>query len=392
MDTTPPARRRRAGILAGLALAASAIGGVAVAAPAVAAAPHINAIDLTSSLVTFKSTTKHTLQVQVHAFVQKNAPANDEADITLTQQNGVGGVSGAEDHSWMFPIQASDLTTNAADGGTLTLSSPEISPFGSLRLTFMRSGKSSTQKCSGVAAATVTPVAISGKFFFKTLSGGTHAWGAVGSQKPNVSVLFTGKSILTQLLPGGGTCLANQSDNNSLPCGSALMWDSSDATTDISGFEFPGLDMMSGSRVVSLANGPRGSMREDDLIAPVPTPKLSGLLDPVTSLLDGVSLLTSGPSSAGGSATVSDAVAGSHTTLSCGTAGKTEKAAAWNGAAYTNGTTPLSLQPQIFGALHVPNNDTAMLLELGSAATTPVPTTSPTTTAADIAKLGKPRW
>jgi hypothetical protein len=373
---------RRMAALAGATVVAAAFGGVALSAPAVAATPRVTATDLDSSLVSFTSSTGHRLVVEVHAFVQQGAPANDEADITLTQENG-GGTNGTEDHSWMFPIRSTDLDTTTAGQGTLSLSSAELGRFGSLHLTINPMGKAKTQTCSGSLAALVTPVSLSGKFLFKTLSGGAHSWGAVGSNKRNLDVLFTGKSTLTQILAGGGSCLANESTDAQLPCLNALMWDSSDATVDISGYEFPGIDMVTGSRVVSLhGDVPRGSMREDDVVTPVATPKLANVLDPITTLLDGISLIASAHRpAASGTASISSDTAAVRQTVPCGTAGKSESAAAWGGSAYTNGTTPLSLQPQIYGALHVPDNDNAMLLEFGTAATTPIPTSVPTTTA-----------
>jgi cell division septation protein DedD len=164
---------------------------------------------------------------------------------------------------------------------------------------------------------------------------------------------------------------------------SALIWDTSDATVDITGYEFPGLDVVGGTRVISLTGAvPRGSMREDDVVAPVPTPALANLLDPVTSLLDGITLTASAERPAtSGTASISNDLGGDRQTISCGAAGKTESAAGWANSAYTNGSTPLTLAPQIYGALHVPNNDTATLLEFGTAATTPIPTPSPTATA-----------
>jgi hypothetical protein len=100
------------------------------------------------------SSTGHKLLVEVHAYLDSASSANDEVDVTLTQNKGAG----TEDHSWMFPIHATDLDADSLGQGTLELSSKEISPFGALRLTMTPIAKATTQKCDGAVAALVTPV------------------------------------------------------------------------------------------------------------------------------------------------------------------------------------------------------------------------------------------
>jgi hypothetical protein len=383
---------RRLAALAAVGAAVAAIGGAASSAPASAAAatPHVAAIDLDSNIVNVTSSTGRHLELEVHAYVEPNAPSNDEADVTLTQENN----NGEEDHSWMFPIHhTTDLDVDTRGQGTLRLTSKEISPFGSLSLTMTPAGKTSTQKCNGVAAGTVTPVKLTGSFFFNSHSTGAKKWGSVGTKSPKAALKFPGKAALTQIYSGGQSCLEGDGgDDVALPCTSALIWDSSSSTADINGFEFLGINLVNGSRIVSLhGNVPGGSLRADDVTTTAAAPTwLTAPNATVATLLDGLLATVGKSATLTGTSTVYGVGGESKQNEPCGSAGNTETATYWPSATYTNGANPLTLNTSTFGGVHVPNNTDATLLAFAPASTStpiPTPTPTPTTTSSSSASV-----
>ncbi|HVY10627.1 MAG TPA: hypothetical protein VHB18_10860 [Mycobacteriales bacterium] len=355
--------------LSATAGAALAIGGVVVPAAAVAA-PRVTSIELTSSNLSMTSATGQHLKVQVHAFVNANQPQDNEADITLWKPLGVGGSAGEEDHTWTFPIQYSELKTNAAGKGTLDVASAELSPFGVMSLTMTPTQTDSIKSCNGSPSISTTRVKLAGTFFFSSRSTGAHKWGSVGSHSAKKPVTFTGKNTLVQVFPGTKQCL--NTDANP-PCMSGVMWDSGNSKVDVSGVIAAGREVVDAARLVGFATGAgTAATREDDLIAPMSPPLWAMAADRLNPSAQDATLITRGSSPTSiGSASLTSTIPVSIQSVPCGTAGKSELGIAWPAVQYTNGATPLTFKPQVFGPIHAPNNTDAMVLALGGAIALP---------------------
>jgi len=327
--------------------------------------------------------TGHKLQVEVDAYVAPNQPAANEADVTIIRETAAG----EEDHTWMFPIKASDLTLTSAAKGALKLTTKEISPFGALSLTMTPKSDPTTQKCDGTAAASTTPVKLVGSFFFNTRSSATGDWGKVGYKNSDKTFTFHGKNTVTRMFAGGAKCLnASMGDitmgDTTLPCVSSVIWDASTPTVDLNGIEMYGVNLVAGSRFAAL-HEPTGAMRLDAVFGMVPAPTLT--LSPnaiVPSAFDALLVAVGHGSTSTGAATLFSQNAATPETAPCGSGRKTVRATAWPDAIYHNGAVPFAMKAQAFGDIHATNNATATLIAIAPTAATPSPTPTPTSTSA----------
>lgn len=378
----------RIGIVASGIAAAAALSGVAAPATAVAATHHhVVALELTSSEVAVTTSTGHQVLLDLHAHAKPHAVAGNELDLTVTQLDGAGGINGAEDHSWLFPIDSGAFTAKPSGNGALTVRATALSKFGVFKLTMTPTRKPSIQRCGGAAAASVSHVKLVGTMHFRTHSGGANSWGSIGSATK--AFKFPGGSRLTQFFKGGENCLfgGSSSADPAAPCASALQWDAGGLNVDLSGYEFPGQDIVEGTRL-SLLHRPYGAMRIDDMVVPVPTPTFISAPDTVvtTSFDAMLGVLSQAPSSAG-KALLASSKAASTQVEPCGSHGKTINVTMWH-ASYKNGATPLTLKADIFGGMHVKDNPDAMLLLADTSSLTPIPTPTPTSTSSSTANVG----
>lgn len=376
------AASRRVGLIGSVAVAAAAVGTATLAAPAVAASPHVVSTELDSSYATVTSSTGHKLQVEVDAFVQPSAPSDGVAIVTLSRAIGKGGNDGEEDHTWMLPIKASDLSATSAGKGALHLSAKELSRFGAIRLTMAPTGAAKTQNCGGAAAASIQHVKVSGTFYFASRSTGADKWGSVGSDNAKRTFHFPGKSELIRYFAGGDKCLNNQDGGlGALPCMTMTMWDANSGDADISGFELLGTEIVTGSRMVSLP-APAGAVREDDVVGPMAAPTLSvstPAVPPVLGAVDATLTVAPGKSAiSSGVATIISSAAEAPQTVPCGS-GQSESATGWGGSTYVNApANPLTLTSQVFNGIHVANNSNATVMDFRPTSLTPTPTSTPT--------------
>lgn len=366
----------RVGVLAGATAAAAALGGASIPSSAAAATPHLTAVELNSGLADIVSSTGRKLEVEVDAYVAPKQPSANEADVTVTRETA----DGEEDHTWMFPIKAADLTATPTGKGALKVTTHELSPFGALSLTMTPKSAPTTQSCEGTPAATTTPVKLVGSFFFNTRSGATGNWGSLGSKSGSKSVTFHGKNIVTRVL-GAGSCLNGTGDDDTaLPCTSSLIWDSSTPTLDLNGVEMYGVDLVAASRIVKL-HAPAGAMRADAVFGSIPAPAVTISPDPVIeSAFDALLVATGHGATSTGSAILTSVSGATAQTAPCGAGSKTVDGTLWQNAIYHNGVNPFAMKTQVFGNIHVPNNSSAMLMKIDPTSTTPTPTPTPTPT------------
>lgn len=333
---------RRGLALAG-AVAVAAAMGVASAPAVVAGAPHAAAkptsVSLTTSDATFKSSTKQALHVALEASNNPSTPANDSLVVALSK--GTPGLG--ETHTWTFAISSNVLKVATGGSGTLKVPAVSVAPFGSVSLKITPTGKITSRSCGGQVISQSVKVAVSGVFFFDSLSTGAHRWGSVGSKK---AFAFPPKNVVTWLYSTttSESCLPGTS-----ACQTGLLW-----TAQQSGAQFEGLSTNAGgsifaSRGVALSR-PHGAVRTDSATGATFTPTVS------TAANGDGTLTVNGSGGVTGSGVLQSSGQAQEVSVPCA-GGSSQKTDFWTGT-FTNGTTALSVPEQIYGPITVADGAT----------------------------------
>jgi hypothetical protein len=336
-------RHRRAGALvgAGSMLVGAGFGLVPVASAATPSpSPTVQSVSLQSSATKVTSSTSHQLLVQL------NATQGQTATITLRD----GSSATSESHAWTFPIDSSALTVDSNGRGTLNIPAAEISPYGTVDLTIQPVGKPTTQSCQGAPTSQTQQVSLGGSFFFDTHSSGSHAWGTVGKKTGKFTFSATNTVVWTYVNTNPG-CY----NLNSVPCQASLYWQSPNQALILGGSRIGTKGSIFASRTTSLS-APSGASRADEAFG---VSKKLALVRSGSAASLKVTALTNSTGSATLSAKRHSKPASQH----CAQGGKTktETLTSWNNARYRNGTKPLKVLEQIFGAIKVPNNSQATI-------------------------------
>lgn len=305
--------------------------------PSPTPSPTVQSVSLQSSQTNVTSSTSKQLLVAV------NATQGQIASVTLS--NGTSAKS--ESHVWTFQIDSSALTVDSTGRGTLNVPSSALSPFGTMNLTIKPIGNAATQDCHGTPTSKTQPVSLGGTFFFNSLSKGSHAWGTVGKSAGKFTFTATNTVVWTYLNttnPGACFSLGN------LPCLPHLYWQAPTQAVMLIGNSQGSTGAIFVSRAKSLTT-PTGASREDEAFA---TSKKLALVRNGKA----ASLTIKAKKHASGSAKLS---AKRHTKPSSqhcklGSKTVTETSTVWGKATYKNGTKPLKVREQIFGAIKVANN------------------------------------
>jgi hypothetical protein len=335
--------RRRAWALvgAGSALVGAGFGLVPVATAATPSpTPTVQSVSLQSSATKVTSSTSQQLLVQLSATQGQTA--------TVTLSNGSSATS--ESHAWTFTIDSGALTVDSNGKGSLNIPASELSPYGTVDLTIQPIGKPTTQSCQGAPTSQTQQVSLGGSFFFDSRSNGSHAWGTVGKKTGKFTFSATNTVVWTYVNTNPG-CY----NLNSVPCQASLYWQSPNQALILGGSRIGTKGSIFASRTISLTT-PSGASRADEAF---------GVSKKLVLVRNGAaaSLTVTASSNSSGSATLSakrhSKPASQHCTQSGKT--KTETLTSWNNAKYRNGTKPLKVLEQIFGAIKVPNNTQATI-------------------------------
>jgi hypothetical protein len=325
--------------------AASVVVGLGVAsAPAVmasATATHAakpTSVSLSSSFASVKSSTKQSLHVELEASNNPSTPANDTVMVELSK----GALAGGEAHAWTFPISSSVLDVAASGAGSLKVPSRLISPFGSISLKIKPIGKIASKSCQGQVISKSERVALSGVFFFDSKSTGAHKWGTVGSKK---SFTFPATNTVTWLF---SSSTSENCISTSAPCSQNLFWSAEAGGVSFDGFQTSTGSTLRAGRAVNLSK-PKGAMRNDSNVGLTTPPTVSN------NGTQGNPTLTVSGDGAGvsGTATIAGSAPASTFNAPCGK-GQTEITQLWSGS-YSNGSPPLTVAEEIYGALTLPN-------------------------------------
>ena len=332
------AARRRAlpavltvGVLAAVGVTAAP----ASAAPAAAAV--ITDVSLSSSLTAVTSSTSTKLDVDIYA--DKSTPQGEP--VSESFGTDLQTPTYTESHSWSFPITAPAFTIAKTDAGTLDLPSVATAPYGTVQLTITPTGPTVKQPCDASDYVTTRPVRVAGTFFFNTNSAGAHKWGTVGSATTTFT-FSTGSDVVTTFGYGLGACAPPYS----VPCTSGVSWDAANSSYSVDlygGSTSKTTGFIDGTRLVKLTT-PTGATRYDSSYVTSPAPKLT------PGAAGAASVAVTSTAAASGSATLNSTKRGTTYTEPCG-AGSTETVKSWTPATFTNGTPPLSVPEQIFGAI-----------------------------------------
>ena len=349
-----------------VAMGLAAVSGATISpAAASAGTPPLTSIELTSSVVNITSSTGHQLALKVHSFTAPNQPSLDETDIALTREVGPDGRTGKEIHTWQFPMFSSYLKANPKGEGTLRMATPEMGSLGSLQLTMTPTGHITKQQCEGTVSVITSRVALAGTFYFKTQATGTHKWGAVGHRKAGKSFTFPGSSILTETFHGAAQCL----DTTPPPpaCETGTAWNTRSPSFVVrlfpdvafTGYEAAGHHVVDGYRLTGVS-GTRVT-RVDEVIARLPKLKVKTVQRPDNpSQVNGTLVVTGKAPLSSGSATISG-LEYEQLPQQCGGRGDTQGFTNWPNADFANGPARLTLRPQVFGAIHVPDNQSGFV-------------------------------
>lgn len=313
-----------------------------VSAPAaIASAPHTakpSSVSLTSGYASVKSSTKRALHAQLEASNNPSTPANDSASIELAK----GAQEDGESHDWTFRISSSVLQVASSGAGTLKLPAKDIAPFGAVSLKFKPIGKPKTKSCEGTVISKTIKVSLSGVFFFDSKSTGSHKWGTVGSKK---SFTFPATNTITWLFRSANSenCISAAT-----PCVSDVLWSSQQGAVAFDGFEASNDARMFASRSALLTK-PTGATRSDSNVG-----STKGLTVAVGGDGNASLAITGSGSGVAGSATITSSAPSQPFPSPCGN-GKTQNSEFWSGP-YANGTAPLTVAEQIYGALTMGDN------------------------------------
>ncbi len=353
IDRQRAGRRMSALVGAAAALVGAGFGVVPAASAATGhASPQVQSVSLQSSQTAVTSSTSHKLRVQVAAS-QTPSPAQGvpptPGPVTVTVTNGSSGRS--EFHQWSFQVDSTAFTVDSTGAGTLTVPSSEISPYGSIDLKITPIGNPTTQSCQGTPTSQTQDVSLGGTFFFDSHSTGSQAWGTVGKKAGKFTFSATNTVVWTYVNTNPAACF----NFNSLPCASGLFWQSPNQQVSLSGAKVGTKGSLVGTRSTDLST-PTGATRNDEAFGT--TQKLvlhrSG---------PAASLALTALSNSSGTAKLSAKTHGKPFSQHCTKGGKTvtETATSWSNAKYKNGTKPLKVREQIFGAIKVPNNTQATI-------------------------------
>jgi hypothetical protein len=323
-----------------LALLATSVsvGAFLVSAPAVVvAAPHVakpTSVSIQSSYAKVTSSTKQPLHVVLEASNNPSTPVEDTVVVGLSK--GLAGQG--ESHSWTLPISSSVLSVDSSGAGTLKVPAKDIAPFGDINLTIAPIGKITSKSCEGTVISKSAKVSLSGVFFFDSKSTGAHAWGAVGSKK---KFAFAATNTLTWLY---SSAVSENCIKTLTPCGASVFWTAQDGSVSLDGDDTTKTSSVLASRSASLSK-PTGATRDDSNVGPTKPPVLETTGGGNATLsVDGAG------SGVTGSATLtSSQPETSSPSTPCGN-GKTESSDFWSGT-YANGSSPLTVSEQIYGAL-----------------------------------------
>lgn len=282
--------RRTARVLVALT---TICGCVALAPPEVGAATP-QAESLSSHAQSVKTSTGKSLRLQVEAYKTTASSSTDKVQLSVNLSTGWPYGNG-ETHTWRFLTARSDFTYSPSTGKGSVTTGKEIEPFGSISLSFAKTGQTTTCYDDGIRVTDVKGT-LHGKVSFDTR---LSAWGHVSDSSftfstPNVISLTSG----CRPKRGQFDCSVTTTyDTNTIPAeviGNAVTVSGSTTST------------ISGDRTVTLPK-PRYGGRVDFLQAAEPAPSISG------STLN----ITTKPHTAiSGSATISGGQA-STTSLAC---------------------------------------------------------------------------
>lgn len=303
--------RARAALLSIIGL----LGVLVLAAPARAAS--FTSIGLASTAKSVTTSTGVKLHLSVSAFKVTTSGATSKATTSVTLATGTAYGVG-ETHIWNFQIGRSSFTYSASTGKAVLKTGSQMSPYGTMNLTFKRSS-SKTTSCAGGGHITTVSGTLSGIVHFLTNTG-SHGWGNVGSSThamsfstPNRMTLFAGCGVGAQ-----GSILCMVSTSWSAPFV---------ANTSMSGFSVKNGSTTSttitAGRTKNLSK-PGGASRTDVLTAVAPVPTFSGGKLTIKT--------KSGTKFTGSAAIMSSTTTPNSYACKRGTASHTENATSYSGA------------------------------------------------------------
>lgn len=269
------------------ALAAATLVGLGLGPLAgVAAAATYTSVDLASSIQADTSSTGAHLHLQVSAHDGSNGDG-DSSTVTVSKGTVLG-----ERHIWQFQLNQSAFSYNATTGKGSFDTGNQISPYGSISLTFTKSSQS-THQCAVSGSVIDVKGSLQGTVAFNTRA---KAWGTVGSKSftfstPNLVVL--NKSCVT----GEGS--------TKLACQKRIDWYMPSMTG--AGGSFGGATITRAGKTSTILtaesakqlSSPAGAYRIDlmQAKAPNPTPHKSTLSIPSGAHASGSAKMTGGSAS-----------------------------------------------------------------------------------------------
>jgi hypothetical protein len=346
------ARRAIAILGAGAALAGTSFGLVPAAA-APSDVPAVQSVALESSQTAVTSSSAHKLRVQVTANQTQPQVAGQPSSGLVTVTLSTGTSDKSEFHEWSFPGADGALSVDSTGAGKLTMTNPQIAPFGKMNLTITPVGDPTTQSCDGTPRSQTQKVSLDGTFFFDSMSSGKNAWGTVGQKSKSFTFAATNTVTTTYVNTNPTACLP---DFGNLPCASSLFWQSTpNEGLSLSGVKVGTHGSIFASRTTDLS-APAGAKRIDEAFA---TSKKLVLTTSGTA----ASLPVKSDTNSAGSAKLSAKKHGKPFSTNCKKAGKSrvETSTTWNNAKYKNGSKPLAVHEQIYGAIKIANNRAAQI-------------------------------
>jgi hypothetical protein len=301
-------------------------------------------VDITSSAKKVVSSTGHRLRVQV---VTVQDSTGTHVEVTAETRNR------SEQHTWTFRVPRSAVSISTKGTGRIHLTSTRSAGYAVVRLTASPHGGSTHTTCQGHTATRTRHLSLSGTLLLNTRSSGKHAWGKVGSAHRRLH--FSTHSKVTWVKPASFDC---SNIAPTFPCRSMLLWMASgDSSAEdfqlMAGENHAGGSLVAGLRSVPLAK-PAGATRSDTNSASDSSR---------VTLTDNGGSVTMAAAFGQGTATMTSDVPESTVVQKCTTGTKKISVEFWPGT-YTNGTPPLSVPEQVFGALSVPDGSAAGLYRI----------------------------
>lgn len=326
--------------------------------PAALAAPHdvpaVQSVALQSSQTAVTSSTSHHLRVQVTAnqtqASSSRVPSSGQVTVTL----GTGTSDKSEFHQWQFQDADGALTVDSTGNGNLTMSNAQLSPFGKINLTIAPIGDPVVHSCEGTPQSQTQDVSLEGTFFFDSRSTGKNAWGSVGKKSNSFTFAATNTLTTTYVDTNPTGCLPNLGFQ---PCAASLFWQSGTEAVTLSGVK----------------TGRHGSIfasRTTDLTAPADATRIDEAFGTSRKLVlktsgTAASLSVTGDHNSTGSAALSAKKHAKPYSAQCRKGGKSkvETSTTWSDAKYKNGSRPLAVKAEIFGAIKVADSSTAEIVK-----------------------------